>query len=744
MKLIVSVLFTLAILTGAAHAQQPFQAIKGDSVETPAGRFSVRKESNPVCSPDSCSVVRLGQTILGNNWTAGLVGAYPSLQAPVLVSYFTHGGGNCCLPGVAIVDVGTTPFFDLGGLFLLSNLPGPTVKETGAGLYELTGDNYEQNKLGDRVPTTYIYDRKRKLVWEKPEQAAPDLSPLIGKYPHDFLSDTTKRAPLVRMVGEASFKEFRDHIGVAGPMELMDRRWLVGRGCQPHSCGSREGYFAIDLRTGKMVALQFDISLAAQARPRVSIWSDIPPEAAAELYSLRASINGWLKPTGASLRTEPGPFRVNNPRNSANDGSPSHGSARSRPAEGGQSVAPPVAFSDQSTSGAGPSFDCGAKAVSSQPLAQMICSNRELAYTELSYVIAYQALRESRDAEQRKTMVADANALVVTLIELCGIPKTGTIQRGPNAQEVTCIKGQFQRQRLSLIAQTSGAARDEAILEPADTIAIQRALQIKQYLPPSATLDGVFGPMSRAAIVSWQRASGLPESGYGSKPMLLQLTSGTATPTAPEEPRMASSQMQIPRTPRVQIDNTGKTASIQLALGDGSELKAREVFERVSAAVFVVHTETALGSAVAVGEHELLTNCHVLGMNTEVILEQNARRNVARLSSSNSTDDRCVLTSATPLQKWVRVRPFSDIKVGERAFSIAAPQGFDLTIAEGIVSSKRVIDGDRLLQTSAPISKGSSGGGLFDGQGHLLGITTWMRKDAQNLNFAIAAEEYAK
>ena len=53
-------------------------------------------------------------------------------------------------------------------------------------------------------------------------------------------------------------------------------------------------------------------------------------------------------------------------------------------------------------------------------------------------------------------------------------------------------------------------------------------------------------------------------------------------------------------------------------------------------------------------------------------------------------------------------------------------------------------DEGRVIQTSAPISHGSSGGGLFDSGGNLLGITTFMLKDAQNLNFAIAAEEYAR
>jgi hypothetical protein len=49
-----------------------------------------------------------------------------------------------------------------------------------------------------------------------------------------------------------------------------------------------------------------------------------------------------------------------------------------------------------------------------------------------------------------------------------------------------------------------------------------------------------------------------------------------------------------------------------------------------------------------------------------------------------------------------------------------------------------------LFQTSARISKGSSGGALFDAHGNLLGITKFMLKDAQNLNFAIAAERVRK
>lgn len=226
----------------------------------------------------------------------------------------------------------------------------------------------------------------------------------------------------------------------------------------------------------------------------------------------------------------------------------------------------------------------------------------------------------------------------------------------------------------------------------------------------------------------------------------LQVTKRTAAAAAaPPGPSTGPSPAQPPAQPApFQGDRSGKTTAIRLALSDGAEKKPREIFELVSPAVHVVRVPGAQGSAVAISERELLTNCHVLGTRTAATIEHEGQKTGARLVSANARADRCILRSEAPLRRWVRVRPFADVKVGEPAYTVGAPKGLELTIAEGIVSSKRTMDGDRVVQTSAPISNGSSGGGLFDAQGHLIGITTWMRKDAQNLNFAIAAEEYAK
>jgi S1-C subfamily serine protease len=192
------------------------------------------------------------------------------------------------------------------------------------------------------------------------------------------------------------------------------------------------------------------------------------------------------------------------------------------------------------------------------------------------------------------------------------------------------------------------------------------------------------------------------------------------------------------------VDGDGKTAKVRLKPREGDDMSTREVFEKVGGAVYVVKAERKMGSAVAISEHELLTNCHVVGDSTQVTVGRDKKEQNATVISMNVVADRCVLRTDGRLPLSVRVRPYEDIKVGERAITIGTPQGLELTVAEGIVSSKRTHKGSRLVQTSAPISQGSSGGGLFDAQGQLLGITTFYFAGGQNLNFAVAAEEFAK
>lgn len=182
-------------------------------------------------------------------------------------------------------------------------------------------------------------------------------------------------------------------------------------------------------------------------------------------------------------------------------------------------------------------------------------------------------------------------------------------------------------------------------------------------------------------------------------------------------------------------------------------LTAAELFKRVQRSVFIVLASRSAadardrdimqGSAVAVSEHLLLTNCHVVMDRPLIKLVHEGRRAKAKLIAADDDSDRCVIKTEAALRPVSGVRTLDSITVGERVFAIGAPLSLELTLSEGLVSGIRREAERNLVQTSAPLSPGSSGGGLFDERGNLLGITTLASiNGAQNLNFAIAAGDW--
>lgn len=85
----------------------------------------------------------------------------------------------------------------------------------------------------------------------------------------------------------------------------------------------------------------------------------------------------------------------------------------------------------------------------------------------------------------------------------------------------------------------------------------------------------------------------------------------------------------------------------------------------------------------------------------------------------------------------VKVGDPQKLKVGEKIYAIGNPQGLESTFSEGIVSGIREAkSGAKLIQISAPISPGSSGGAVINRKGQVIGITTFLVEGGQNLNFA--------
>lgn len=147
-----------------------------------------------------------------------------------------------------------------------------------------------------------------------------------------------------------------------------------------------------------------------------------------------------------------------------------------------------------------------------------------------------------------------------------------------------------------------------------------------------------------------------------------------------------------------------------------------------------------LGSGVALARDFLITNCHIVQSASSLRISRGKENWTARLIQAAPSHDLCGLRPIGLTLQAVDIRPSSKLATGEHVYAIGSPEGLELTFSEGVISALRDTEGVRMIQTSAPISPGSSGGGLFDTQGNLVGITTFYLKEGQSLNFALPGE----
>ena len=150
--------------------------------------------------------------------------------------------------------------------------------------------------------------------------------------------------------------------------------------------------------------------------------------------------------------------------------------------------------------------------------------------------------------------------------------------------------------------------------------------------------------------------------------------------------------------------------------------------------------QTSLGSGVVIAPRVIITNCHVTQSASQIKVRIGNELLSATLGTADEDFDLCRLNVPNMTAPAVTIAGIKSLRVGQKVFAIGAPQGLDLTISDGMVSSFRSAPGGEVIQTTAPVSPGSSGGGLFDAFGNLIGIVAFQSRTGQNLNFAIPAE----
>jgi putative serine protease PepD len=177
-----------------------------------------------------------------------------------------------------------------------------------------------------------------------------------------------------------------------------------------------------------------------------------------------------------------------------------------------------------------------------------------------------------------------------------------------------------------------------------------------------------------------------------------------------------------------------------------------QVVQEVAPSVVLIDTRNGFGSGVIFdSQGDIVTNAHVVegGGAIEVTLAS-GRRYGARLVGSFVADDLAVIRVRAGTLRPATFGDSSELQVGELVVAIGNPLGVQSSVTEGIVSALgRTVEEPGavlpdMIQTSAPVNPGNSGGALADLWGEVVGMPTAGATDpdlgsAPGIGFAIAS-----
>ena len=182
---------------------------------------------------------------------------------------------------------------------------------------------------------------------------------------------------------------------------------------------------------------------------------------------------------------------------------------------------------------------------------------------------------------------------------------------------------------------------------------------------------------------------------------------------------------------------------------DGREKSFEELALLASSIVMIeVHDQRGkpmgTGSGVMIGKDGfILTNHHVTrgGYSFSVRIEEDsAVYRTNEIIKYNSVFDLSVIRIGKVLSPLPVYRGTKKLVRGQKVVAIGSPLGLFNSVSDGIISGFREIDTVDMIQFTAPISHGSSGGAVLNMQGEIIGISTAGFDGGQNINLAVGYE----
>lgn len=148
----------------------------------------------------------------------------------------------------------------------------------------------------------------------------------------------------------------------------------------------------------------------------------------------------------------------------------------------------------------------------------------------------------------------------------------------------------------------------------------------------------------------------------------------------------------------------------------------------------------SLGSGFLVRDGAIATNLHVVEgavRGYAKLVGQKTKYDIEGIMAVDPARDLVVLKISAVGLPVLPLGNSDDVQVGDIVYAVGNPLGLEGTFSQGIVSGIRKVGTDKLIQITAPISPGSSGGPVLNSKGEVIGVSVATFRGGQNLNFAI-------
>jgi hypothetical protein len=140
---------------------------------------------------------------------------------------------------------------------------------------------------------------------------------------------------------------------------------------------------------------------------------------------------------------------------------------------------------------------------------------------------------------------------------------------------------------------------------------------------------------------------------------------------------------------------------------------------------------------------KIVTNHHVVaGAHTGMVkLDNGASFTIDSFFAADAAHDIAILKVSGRNLPSLELADSDRLSAGDHVVAIGSPLGLENSVSDGIISGFREDSKSRSwLQTTAPVSHGSSGGPLLTMDGRVAGVVTWKAGEGENVNFAVPSK----